>query len=118
MTTPSGHLLVYVRHLIKYLYFVRHVLLGFLVLLLLGAVAIAYFEDLGFGDSVYFSFITGLTVGYGDIEPVTAMGRVVSIAIAFVGLLFSGLTVAVATRALAAAAKDFEEQDQSSAPST
>ena len=120
MTTPSGHLLIYVRYLAKYLYFVRHVLLGFLVLLLLGAVAIAYFEDLRFGDSVYFAFITGLTVGYGDIEPVTAMGRVVSIAIALVGLLFSGLTVAVAvaTRALAAAARDFEEQDQSSASST
>ena len=118
MTTPSGHLLIYVRYLAKYLYFVRHVLLGFLVLLLLGAVAIAYFEDLRFGDSVYFAFITGLTVGYGDIEPVTAMGRVVSIAIALVGLLFTGITVAVATRALAAAARDFEEQDQSSASST
>ena len=118
MTTRPRHLLVYVRHLAKYLYFVRHVLLGFLFLLLLGAVAIAYLEDLGFGDSIYFAFITGLTVGYGDIEPVTVLGRVVSIAIAFVGLLFSGLTVAVATRALAAAAKDFEEQDQSSTPSS
>ena len=118
MTIRSGHLLIYGRHLAKYLYFVRHVLLGFLVLLLLGAVAIAYFEDLGFGDSVYFAFITGLTVGYGDIEPVTAMGRVISIAIALVGLLFTGITVAVATRALAAATRDFEEQDQSSASST
>ena len=118
MTTRSGHLLVYGRHLVKYLYFVRHVLLALLVLLLLGAVAIAYLEDLGFGDSIYFAFITGLTVGYGDIEPVTAMGRVVSIAIALVGLLFTGITVAVATRALADAVKDFEEQDQSSASST
>ena len=118
MTIPSGHLLIFGRHLVKYLYFVRHVLFGLLVLLLLGAVAIAYLEDFGLGDSVYFAFVTGLTVGYGDIEPVTAMGRVVSIAIALVGLLFSGLTIAVATRALAAAAKDFEEQDQSSASST
>jgi prepilin signal peptidase PulO-like enzyme (type II secretory pathway) len=42
--------------------------------------------DSSFVDYVYFSFITVATIGYGDISPVTAAARVVSIA-------FGGVTI-------------------------
>ena len=41
------------------------VLFGWLVV---DAAAIAYFEQIPFADALYFSFITGLTIGYGDIS--------------------------------------------------
>jgi voltage-gated potassium channel len=110
--TMGEHLkdiILFVGHFLSYSYKLRGLLVFLLLMMVLGGVAIAYLEDLRWGESIYFAFITGLTVGYGDIEPVTPWGRVVSVAIAFVGLLFTGMTVAVATRALAQTVEDVTE---------
>ena len=97
---------IFVRYFAKYLFIVRHLIIALLVHIVLGGIVISYLEGLGAGDSIYFAFITGLTIGYGDIEPVTALGRVVSVGIGIIGMLFTGLTVAVATRALADTVKE------------
>jgi hypothetical protein len=64
------------------------------------AAAIAYFEKMPFADALYFTFITGLTIGYGDIAPVTLTGRVVAILTGLQGILITGLITAVAVFAL------------------
>ncbi|WP_045363455.1 potassium channel family protein [Methyloceanibacter caenitepidi] len=46
------------------------------------------------------TMITGLTVGYGDVVPTTISSRVVSVLVGLIGLIFFGILVAVATRAL------------------
>ncbi len=38
----------------------------------------SYFEDRSWWDSVYFSVVTALTIGYGDICPITTGGRIVA----------------------------------------
>jgi len=50
------------------------------------AAAIAYLEKLSFADALYFTFVTGLTIGYGDIAPVMLAGRVVAILTALLGI--------------------------------
>ena len=62
--------------------------------------AISYVEKLPIGDALYFAFITGLTIGYGDIVVKTPVGRILAVLIGFIGVLFSGLVIAVAVRAL------------------
>ena len=66
-----------------------------------GGVAISFVEERSLEESLYFSFITALSIGYGDIAPQTTVGRIISVFIGLVGMIFIGLTVAVATRALA-----------------
>jgi uncharacterized membrane protein len=53
-----------------------------------------------FADALYFAFVTGLTIGYGDIVMHTPVGRLIALLIALVGILFSGLIVAVAVHAV------------------
>ena len=89
----------------------RAVYLAFLAFILAGAVTIANVENMPLGEAVYFSFITGLTVGYGDIAPHTTVGRVVSVALGFVGILFSGLVVAVMVRAVREAWEESQKPD-------
>ena len=70
------------------------------VILVVDAAAIAFFEKIPFADALYFSFITGLTIGYGDIVPVTPIGRIIAILIGIQGLIITGIIVAVAVFAL------------------
>lgn len=69
------------------------------VLVALGA-AVAHLEGWPLLDGVYFAFVTGLTVGYGDLVPARHVSRVVAIAIAFTGILLTALLAAIAVRAL------------------
>jgi voltage-gated potassium channel len=50
-------------------------------------------------DSFYWSFITATTVGYGDIRPVAQRSRLIAVLIAFLGLILSGIIIAVAVEA-------------------
>ena len=61
---------------------------------------ITYIEKMPFGEALYFSFITGLTIGYGDIVVNTPYGRVVAVLLGLIGIVFTGLMVAAALRAV------------------
>ncbi len=85
---------------LRYLLHLREAMAGLLILLVLGGITVSGIEDLEMKDGLYFAFITGLSIGYGDIVPKTDLGRLVSVGIGLIGMLFVGLTVAVGTRAL------------------
>jgi len=53
-------------------------------------------EGWSFGDSLYFGFITALTVGYGDLRPTVGLNKFLAIVIALFGLITSGILVAIA----------------------
>ena len=50
-------------------------------------------------DSLYYGFITATTVGYGDMTPATGLGKVYAIILAMIGLVFTGIMVALAVEA-------------------
>ena len=50
-----------------------------LVLVLVGAVGMMFFEGLSFGDALWMGLTTVTTVGYGDISPSTAGGRIITL---------------------------------------
>ncbi len=84
----------------KYLFIVswklRSIYAAFIGIFVAGAAMIAYLEKLSFGDALYFSFVTGLTVGYGDISPESVFGRVIALLLALTGMLLTGVMVATA----------------------
>lgn len=64
--------------------------LGFLIALL---------EHWKLFEGVYFAFVSGLTIGYGDFTPKTVAGRTIAIALGFLGILFTALVAAIAVQA-------------------
>jgi Na+-translocating ferredoxin:NAD+ oxidoreductase RnfE subunit len=60
-------------------------------------------------ESVYFSFVTGLTIGYGDLAPKSLIGRVLAVLIGVCGVIVTGLIAAVAVRAITAV---YETRDE------
>ena len=71
-----------------------------------GGFIISMTEKLPLGQSLYFAFITGLTIGYGDIVPKTYTGMLVAILLGLIGILFTGINVAVAVHSIQKAAQD------------
>lgn len=57
-------------------------------------------------NTVYWTFITATTVGYGDMPPTQRRSRILSVVIAIVGLMLTGILVAIA---LASANFSFDE---------
>jgi hypothetical protein len=52
------------------------------------------------GDTAYFTFVTALTIGYGDLVPTRFAPRLIAIFIGFCGILLTGLVAAIGVRAL------------------
>ena len=50
-------------------------------------------------DTLYWSFITATTVGYGDFRPVKRKSKILAVIIAFLGLTLTGIVIAVAVQA-------------------
>ena len=59
-------------------------------------------------ESIYFAFVSGLTIGYGDFAPKSLLTRVLAIAIGACGVLLTAVLAAVAVKALTAATDERE----------
>ena len=90
----------FVAGLIKGLRVVWPILSGLLVLIVALGVTAGLVEGWSLQESIYFSFVSGLTIGYGDFAPKTLLGRTLAIGIGICGILVTALVAAVAVRAL------------------
>lgn len=67
---------------------------------------VGYLEGWSVREATYFTFVTGLTIGYGDLVPVRLGTRLIAVVIGFSGILLTGLVAAVGVRALQQATGD------------
>jgi len=70
------------------------------VLIFLGGFIVGRVENMAWGDGFYFAMVTGLTIGYGDITPVTTVGRLIALSLGFIGIVLTGMMVATAVFSL------------------
>jgi len=73
--------------------------LGLGIIIAVLAIAVGRREGWSNGDSLYFGFITATTVGYGDMTPTTGRSKIYAIILAMIGLIFTGIIVALAVEA-------------------
>lgn len=66
----------------------------------LAGVLISRFDAVPLEDAIYFAFITAFTVGLGDVAPKSRGARIVTVVLAFFGLILVGVAIAVAVHAL------------------
>ena len=82
------------------------VLLGAIVVL---GLVVGFLEGWSVQDSIYFAFVSGLTIGYGDLAPKTLLTRTLAILIGVCGVLVTALVAAVAVKALTVLREDGDE---------
>lgn len=77
----------------------RNVVAAATWLLVAGTIIFMIVEDLSLIDSVYFSFITLSTIGYGDISPATDLGKIIAVLYGISGLgIIASFISAIARR--------------------
>jgi len=76
------------------------VLIGLIAAL---GVVVGVIEGWSLSESIYFAFVSGLTIGYGDLAPKVLLARMLAIAIGVCGVLVTALVAAIAVKALTAA---------------
>lgn len=57
-------------------------------------------SDGNFGDCLYTAFVTSFTIGYGDMTPIGTPGKVTSVVLAIVGMMFIGIIIGASIKAL------------------
>ncbi len=58
----------------------------FTTLLLIGIIGFMFIENMSLTNAIYFSIVTMATVGYGDIHPQTATGKILALIIIIGGV--------------------------------
>ena len=81
-------------------------LLGMIVVL--GVVA-GVREGWSIGESIYFAFVTAMTIGYGDLAPKSFFARTAAVVIGVCGVLLTAMIAAVAVKALTAIREEADE---------
>ena len=81
------------------------VLLGLIIAL---GLVVGLLEGWSVHESIYFAFVSGLTIGYGDLAPKSLLTRALAILIGVCGVLLTALVAAIAVKALTAATDDGE----------
>ena len=80
------------------LYFAAPLLLSIVIAIIFLGQIVGFIESWKRFDALYGSFITATTVGYGDIRPSYRTSKALSVFIALIGLIFTGIIVAIAVR--------------------
>jgi len=77
------------------IYLVGPIIIFFLFTIFILGQVVRHIESWTVFDGAYWSFITALTVGYGDIRPLRKMSKALSVVIALIGMMFTGVVIAV-----------------------
>ena len=91
--------LLFVRVFITDLIYASPLLLFHIVLISGIGFTIGKIEGWSTMDAFYHAFINATTVGYGDFRPIQKRSKLLAIVLAFVGLIFTGMMVAIALHA-------------------
>ena len=87
---------------------------GVLTIMVAFGLVIGRIEDWRISEALYFTFVTGLTIGYGDLTPKNLSSRVLAVLIGFAGIVLTGLVAAVSVQALRATEIDSTETEPTS----
>ena len=73
---------------------------GLLLAMVALGLVIGLIEGWSVQESIYFAFVSGMTIGYGDFAPNTLMTRALAILIGGCGILLTALVAGIAVRAV------------------
>jgi Na+-translocating ferredoxin:NAD+ oxidoreductase RnfE subunit len=87
------------------------ILSGLVITMMALGIVVGVREGWSMQESIYFAFVSGLTIGYGDLAPKSLLGRSLAIGIGLCGVLFTALLAGVAAKALSVAHEEMSRPE-------
>lgn len=100
--TPKEKRRVFRASLVQQIHVIWPIVSGVIVIMIGLGFIIGLIEEWRPGEALYFTFITGLTIGYGDLVPRHLTSRLLAIVIGLAGIVLTGLIAAASVQALRA----------------
>ena len=91
--------LIFLRVFFLDLFYAGPILIFLVLLIIVMGYIIGRIERWSRSDALYHAFINATTVGYGDLRPTKKPSKMLAVANALVGLIFTGIVVAIALHA-------------------
>jgi hypothetical protein len=85
------------------------ILSGIIGCMAVSGLLVGWIESWRVDEALYFTFVTGLTIGYGDLTPKHLASRLLAVEIGFCGIVLNGLVAAISVQALKATVGDAPE---------
>ncbi len=101
----------FIRIFLLGLYAFAPLLLSLAFAILLIGQIVRKLEGWSWFDAVYWSLITTSTVGYGDFRPTRRWSKALSVVIAMIGLIFTGIIVGIAVNAASVSFVGYADMD-------
>lgn len=89
----------FLRVFLSDLFYAGPILVCLILLISFIGYSIGRIEGWSRSDALYHAFINATTVGYGDFRPVKKSSKTLAVVLAFVGLILTGMIVAIALHA-------------------
>lgn len=93
-------LFTFLKNIFKIIGLIKSILILLFLFILVCGFGLYFFESLCLWHSLYLAFITALTIGYGDLSPVTMPGQLIAILLGFIGITLTGIFVFTVARAM------------------
>jgi ion channel len=100
---------IFFVELVRLIRVVWPILSGVLFAMVGAGLLIGRIEGWRIDDALYFTFVTGLTIAYGDLTPRHVVSRLLAVVISLAGIVLTCLVAAVSVEALRATARDAKE---------
>ena len=96
---PRGLTIVFLKDFVTSLWLMFPLLFSLLAAITVLGYIVGRREGWSRVDSVYWALVTATTVGYGDLRPADRGSKMLAVLIAFLGLILTGIVIAVAVQA-------------------
>lgn len=87
----------------------KPILSGVLSVMIGVGLLIGYLDGWRVDEALYFIFVTGLTIGYGDLTPHRTLSRMLAVGIGFAGIVLTGGVAALIVQALRSSFQEGEK---------
>lgn len=99
--------IIFLKVFMACIYLIGPILIFLMMIIAIIGLIIGRIERWAPIDSLYFAFITATTVGYGDFRPVHRRTKIASIFVTLIGIVMTGIIVAIGLQSMEIAFHDY-----------
>ena len=92
-------------------YFAKKILFTLFLLIIIFGIILGIVENIGISEGIYLAFISAFTVGFGDITPITPLGKILcAFFLPILGMILTGIVVSIAIKSIERIFKEKKEK--------